>query len=246
MPLSTIVSCLAVLFGSVLVAGCKSLDASASRSGAVLAALPSEPHRDSRYAIYLHGVVLDRMPEPAAVERFTRITHTLAAHGLVVIAEIRGPDTIRKSPEDLDRYARKVAAQVNALLQAGVPAHRISVVGYSRGGVIAQMTAGYVGRRDVGYAVLAGCVSERGAVKSFVPVLMRYAEKLAGRFLSVIEESDADFGSCAPYLAKAGNAVMVEETVLSTGKGHLLFSEPDDRWLAPLTTWLSNDRGAGW
>ena len=242
MPLATSVLRVAALCCPVLLGACQSIDVdTTARQGRVVRTAPANPEPGARYAIYLHGNGLDRVPEAPALQRFDRVTEALAAQGLVVIAEIRGQDTIRKSPEDLDLYARKVARQVNDLLAAGVPARHVTVVGYSRGGLIAQMTAGYVGRADVGYAILAACVSERGSVKSFVPVQMRYAEKLAGRFLSVIEESDADFGSCAPYFARAGNAAVAAESSVSTGKGHLLFSEPDERWLTPLAAWLRRE-----
>jgi hypothetical protein len=239
MRLSTVVSRVAVLACSTLLVSCASLHVEpAVQQGHVLSSLPESPDRDGRYAIYLHGIGLDRAPEEVARQRFTRVTQALAAQGMIVIAEIRGPDTIRKSPEDLDKYAQRVAGQVNALLSAGVPARRIIVIGYSRGGVIAQMTAGHVGRVDVGYAILAGCVSEHGSVKGFVPVQMRYAERLAGRFLSVVDDADKDFASCAPYFARAGSAIVVEETTLSTGKGHALFSEPDPAWLVPVANWM--------
>lgn len=77
-------------------------------------------------------------------------------------------------------------------------------------------------------------------MKQFVPVLMRYAEKLKGRFLSLVDESDADFGSCAPYFAKAIEKPVTAETILQTGKGHLFFNEPSDAWVRPLAQWAQS------
>lgn len=54
----------------------------------------------------------------------------------------------------------------------------------------------------------------------------------------LIEQSDADFASCAPYFARAAGVVSTEKT-LHTGKGHLAFVEPDPAWLEPLGRWLA-------
>lgn len=124
--------------------------------GKVLSSVPDAPDRAARYALYLHSIGLDRSQDEAVKERFHNVTRALADHGLTVIAEIRSPGTIQKSPEDLDRYARRVAAQVRTLLAAQVPPANITVVGYSRGGVMALMASGFVDDADVGYAILAG------------------------------------------------------------------------------------------
>lgn len=226
----------AAVLGSIFLGACASPPTLIN--GSVTDAVPATPDPSARYAIYLHGIGLDRPADDAVRARFSAVTRSLADAGIQVIAEVRGPGTIKKSPEDLDAYARKVASQVAALRTAGVPPRNISVIGYSRGGVIALMSAGFVAHPEVGFAILAGCVSERGAAKKFVPVLMRYAEKLDGRFLSVVEESDADFSSCEPYFERAGAKPVRSETLLRTGKGHLLFAEPVDAWVAPVTQWV--------
>lgn len=207
--------------------------------GSVEAAVPATPDPSARYAIYLHGIALDRAADEGAKARFAAVTRSLADAGIRVVAEIRGPATIQKSPQDLDTYARRVAMQVSALRGAGVPERNINVIGYSRGGVIALMSAGFVDHPEVGFAILAGCVSDQGAFKRSAPVMMRYAEKLKGRFLSLVEESDPDFASCEPYFEKAGAKPAREETLLRTGKGHLLFAEPADAWVVPVTRWIN-------
>lgn len=216
-----------------------------SSPGAVLPDVPDRPDPRAVHVIYLHGITLDRAPDDAARGRFRALVAALSQEGVTVVAEIRPPGTIQKSPEDLERYARRVASQVHHLLAAGVPARRVNVVGYSRGGVIAQMVSGYVAHDGIGYAVLAGCVSEQGAAKQFAPVMFGHAQRLRGAMLSITEASDPDFASCAPYTGRAAQPVAMQEVVLQTGKGHLLFAQAEDSWLRPLANWL-RARAAGY
>lgn len=209
-------------------------------AGDVVPSAPDSPDKAARYLIYVHGSGIDRSGVDRAKENFRGNSQAFADRGFTVVAEIRPRGTIRRVPEDLDAYAKKIADQVTKLLAAQVPAGSITVVGYSRGGAIALMVSGFVGNPDVHYAILAGCVSEGGAFKQFAPMLMSdYAPKLKGRFFSLVDESDPDFASCASYFARASEKPTYNETILRTGKGHDLFCEPLDVWVRPVAEWAS-------
>ena len=224
---------------AVLALGACATPPGSPRSGAVLSTVPEAPDRAAHYAIYLHDVALDRTPDDAERRaRLGRVLTALADRGLIVVAEVRPAGTIQKVPEDLDRYARKVAGQVGQLLAAGVPARQINVIGYSRGATLALVTAGHVANNGIGYVVIAGCMTDGGSFKQFAPMLSRYAEKLTGQFLSIAEGSDRDFGSCAPYFAKASARPIHAETILQTGKGHVFAMEPDESWVRPAVAWI--------
>jgi hypothetical protein len=201
--------------------------------------VPPSPDRTAIYAIYVHDIALDRAPEdPERRARLGRVTAKLASEGINVIAEVRPAGALQKFPDDQEKYAQKVAGQVGQLLSAGVPPRYVNVIGYSRGAFLALLTSTYVNRADVGYVLLAACMNETGAFKQFAPALMRYSEKLNGQFLSIREQSDPDFGSCAPYFAKATSRSATAETVLATGKGHQFAVEPDDAWAGPAVKWM--------
>ena len=235
---TTVLRKAAIALIPVAVGACHTLPG-APRSGIVLTAVPEVPDRVAHYAIYLHDVALDRNPDdPERRARFDRVVKALAGAGLVVIAEVRPAGTIQKVPEDLDRYAQRIAAQARQLVAAGVPAKQINVVGYSRGATLTLITAGHVANSSVGYVVIAGCMTDSGAFKQFAPMLSRYAEKLTGQFLSIAEQSDADFGSCATYFAKASTRPTHVETIVHTGKGHVFAMEPDEAWVRPTVAWI--------
>jgi hypothetical protein len=113
-----------------------------------------------------------------------------------------------------------------------------NLIGYSRGVTLALIVSTYVHDRSIGYVVIAGCMNDSGAFKQFVPVLMGYAARFDGQFLAITEESDKDFGNCAPYFATATARPVLTEQVVSTGKGHQFAMEPDDSWVRPTVSWI--------
>lgn len=119
-----------------------------------------------------------------------------------------------------------------------VPRRGINVIGYSRGAGLTLMTATHVADSGVGYVVIAGCMTESGSFKQFAPMFMRCAEKLSGQILSIAEQSDKDFGSCAAYFDKAEAQPTHAEILPKTGKGHLFAMEPDEAWVRPTMTWI--------
>ena len=229
----------AVIALAVLALSACSLLPKSWHAGTVMTAVPQVPDRGAHYAIYVHDVALDRNPDDTERRaRFDRVVMALATDGLHVIAEVRPAGTIQKVPQDLDRYSQKLAGQVQQLLAAGVPAHQIDVLGYSRGAALTLITATHVANSNVGYVVIAGCMTENGSFKQFAPMFMRYAEKLSGQFLSIAEQSDKDFGSCTPYFDKAMARPIYADIMLTTGKAHAFAMEPDEAWVRPTVTWI--------
>lgn len=233
---STSLATVAVVTLLAALSGCQSMP---PRVGTISTDVPAAPDRAGRHVIYVHDNALDRTPDDAERRaRWVRVTQAIAASGANVIAEVRPAGTIQKPPEDLDRYARRVARQVQQLLAAGVPASRVTVVGYSRGAVMTLMSSTHVADPRVGYVAIAGCMNETGAFKAFVPVMMRYAEKFSGEFLAVNEQSDPDFASCTPYFARSTSRHSLAERTLATGKGHNFAVETDAAWVEPVTSWI--------
>jgi hypothetical protein len=61
---------------------------------------------------------------------------------------------------------------------------------------------------------------------------------LRGRFLSLRDAGDADFGSCAPLFGKATPAPAFDEVTLSTGRGHAAFAGDEIDWIQPIVDWV--------
>lgn len=222
-PLSRWLCALAVT-GGLLLSG---TPAPAQR-GSILADVPARPRPGARYLIYLHArIVEEKGPHPTD-ERFgtyeyQRILDTLAASGAEVIAEQRPQGT------DFRAFGSHVADQVRRLLATGVPAERISVVGFSKGGAIAIVASALLRNPRVTFVLLAPCGDW---VKGRDDVDVR------GRILSIYEASDEMGTSCEPLFAQASDPGKHREIRIATGAGHGAFYRPRPEWLAPLFRWV--------
>ncbi len=175
--------------------------------------------------IYLHGRIIEEQG-PTAVSpefgayRYHAILDSLRAGGFLVLADVRPKGT------DATQYAERVAGQVDSLLQAGISPARIAVVGFSKGGGIAILAAAQLRRTDVTFVFLAAC-TEGNADRV-----------IAGRVLSVFEESDRLGRSCEALVARALPGTVSAERQISTELKHGAFYQPRPEWLEPVRAWI--------
>jgi acetyl esterase/lipase len=210
----------------LLVAGGLLLSATPApaQRGAVLDDVPAQARPGARYVIYLHGRIVEEQGRRPTDERFgtyeyQQILDTLAASGADVIAEQR--------PQGA--FGAHVADQVRRLLAAGVPAERIAVVGFSKGGAIAMIASALLGEPRVAFVFLGACgdwVQGRDDVD------------VRGRILSIYEASDELGTSCEPLFAQAGGPGGHREIRIDTGAGHGAFFRPRPEWVDPLFRWI--------
>ena len=207
---------------ALLLSSCLSLPAEAA-SRAIHTDVPDSIDPAARYLIYLHGRILEVQGRRATSPDFGRyeydaILAALADKGLVVISELRGPDT---GPD----YAKKVAAQVRKLVAGGVPANHITVAGFSKGGFLARATALELADPAVNFVIMAGCGRGTDTVA---------ARRLKGRLLSIYDESDEMAGSCQRLFA---SGMPTREVKLTTGLRHGLFFHPRPEWVDLVADW---------
>lgn len=201
---------------------------SAVYAGTVLKDLPADIRPDARYLFYLHGAIIEegglRPEHPTfGFYEYEAILDSLAAGGLVVISEARGPGT------NVLTYAQKVSGQVKRLLETGVPPEHISVVGHSKGGAIAIMTCSTLKNDRVNFVFLACCADQ---------LLQNPEVDLHGRILSIYEASDEWFGSCQKAFDQASHPLVTHEIEIHTGQGHGAFYRPIPEWINPVMEWI--------
>jgi hypothetical protein len=204
--------------------------ASASGGGRILEHIPESPDPAAHYLFYLHGRIIEvQGPEAVSPEfgayDYDGILQALADAGFTVIAEVREDGAGRE-------FAVATARQVRDLLQAGVPPRHVTVVGFSKGGMLAVGVSTLVGVDEVGYVILAGCSSDERWVS-------RVAPRVRGRFLSLFDRSDRLSPSCEPLYAAAEQlrAKEEEEEVFETGLDHGLFYRPREDWIDRVVGW---------
>jgi hypothetical protein len=199
--------------------------------GTVLSAPPAKPSPRAEYLIYLHGRIIEEQgPRPTSpkygIYGYREILRQLAARGFAVISEARPKGT------DPGIWADKVVRQVQLLLAAGVPPERITVVGFSKGGGIAQLASTRLAHPKVNFVLLAACNS--GGLADFKP-------DLRGRLLSMFDDPDEWATSCGPTFAAATGPLVHQEVVLHNGQGHGAFFRPGP-WLDQVAEWIRRAR----
>ncbi len=195
-------------------------------AGRVLRSLPEKIDPRQDYLIYLHGRIIEekglRPTSPEfGVYEYEKILADFASRGFVVISEPRPRGT------DPGAYADKIVGQVRALLRAGVPPEHIAVVGFSKGGGIALLTASRLAAPKVNFVILAGCGDGPSPE----------ASRLQGRILSMFDASDDRATTCKKTFAQAKGPLVQEEVVLKLGTGHGAFYRPGD-WIGKVAGWV--------
>jgi len=199
--------------------------------------IPETVDPNARYMIYLQGgwPETHSLSEPHrknGLFEYDKIILALAGSGFEVISELRGEKT---NPR---RYVRtRTLPQIKSLIEKGVPANSITVVGFSKGGFMSLMIASTAKEPGLNLVNLAGCGTGQFR-KIYESFLESDASKMQGRMLSLFDEKDTIGGSCAESKAKAGKLVFAEE-ILTTGDGHATFYAPGDTWIEKVAAWAN-------
>lgn len=185
-----------------------------------------------RHLFYLHGKIIEdqgplgvspvygRYDYPAILAAFRR-------RGFEVVSEARPRGT------DVHAYADKVVGQVRALLAQGVPPGRITVVGASKGAVIASLVSTRLRKKRVRYVMLANCNDW---------LIRAHDPRLTGEVMSIYETSDDIGQSCARVAHRSPDLARFREIALHTGFGHGIVYRPLEQWLAPAAAWAARGR----
>jgi hypothetical protein len=180
------------------------------------------------YLYYLHGAIIEEkgirpVSEQWGVYEYEKILDAFREKGFIVDSEARPSGT------DPVRYARKLAERIRASIESGVSPQRITVVGASKGAIIAMLTSTYLKEQEVGFVTIAACNDWVFANIDF---------DLHGRILSIYEESDVRNGSCRDeYFRRSHGISRFEEIKVSTGLGHGVLYRPIDEWVGPSVDW---------
>jgi hypothetical protein len=225
--------CLALV---ALLSACRGIDPgplpTSTQAGAIYAALPEQIDPSARYLIYVHGKIIEDQGLPAISPifgeyRYQDILEAFQQAGFQVISEIRQKGT------DATSYAEHLASQVKQLLQAGVPADRITIVGASQGAGIVIYASHLLGEPELNYVLLAICNPDE------VRQMIRDQISLSGNVLSIYDQGDEYAGSCADLFSYSAGKGLAnsDEIQLSMELGHGLLYQPYPEWTEPVIHW---------
>lgn len=189
--------------------------------------------RSQSYIFYLHGRIIEVQGANAVdsvngygAYKYKAILDSLAAPKNIVISEVRPKDT------EVRTYAQIIGKQILDLIKAGTKPSHITVIGASKGSLIAMLVSGIVKNSDVNYVLMAACCESN---------LNSYPEiDLYGNILSIYEKSDF-YGNCLEFKNKSKGIKHYKEIELHTGLRHGFFYQPISAWLNPSLTWASGD-----
>jgi hypothetical protein len=190
-----------------------------------------------RYLFYLHGKIIEDQGLPAVSPEFGEyeygaILEKLAGYDLVVISEQRPVNT------DALAYAQRVVRQVGLLLDAGVPARNITVLGASKGAAIAVLVSSLLKNPGVNYVLLGTCHPDQ------VQQWQQQRLVLTGNVLSIYDFADSEYsGSCQELfkLSEGQGLGRHDEIVLQVGSGHGVLYKPLDEWVIPAGKWSQQE-----
>lgn len=189
--------------------------------------IPTRINRNARYLFYLHGRIIElqgiRPTSPKyGVYEYQEILNTFRKRGFYVISEARMRNTITS------QYARKVVSQVSILLQKGVRPSNITVVGASKGALIAMQVSSMMQNKDLNFVFIAGCSDL---------VLSKYDVDFWGNILTIYDEADEVAGSCEKFIQRSTGVNKQKEIKLTVGTGHGVFFRPIREWVEPTVQW---------
>lgn len=190
---------------------------------------PEKIDSKQSYVFYSHGLVLEgNIDKPYNLNKpvwgiydFPAVKESLSDGSYNLIAYHREKNT------DPYSYAKKLAHDVNQLIQAGVPEQHIALVGFSRGGEITMLASNELKNKNLNFVIRAGC---DGIVKN-------NNIQLYGNIFSIFETSD-EVGSCEFMKKRSPEVTGYQEISISTGQQHGVFFRPNKAWVSPVKQWL--------
>lgn len=189
--------------------------------------VPDNPESTKRYLFYLHGLIVEvagirPQSEEHGFYEYQLILEELAQEGFIVISEAREKGT------EIKPYAEKVASQVKKLLAHGVLPEQITIIGASKGGIIAAYVSTMLQEKKLNYVFLAGL---------FEKYLTDENLKLYGNVLSIHDRADKLSITPPLYFQRSQGLGEFEEIVLSLDLGHGLIYKPYREWIDPMLKW---------
>ena len=193
----------------------------------------SQTNPDQAYIFFLHNKFIEENylnvahPEYGKAE-YNEIINSFKASNFIVFSEKRKKDT------NAADYAEKVVKQIKGLLKKGVKPNKITVIGTSKGGYIAQYVSTYLANPDVNF-VFIGCF--RAIDITEIPDI-----NFCGNILTIYEKSDI-YGVSAIKRKETSKLKVnhFKEIELNTNLKHGFLYKALDEWIVPAKKWANGD-----
>ncbi len=191
------------------------------------------PNKDQRYIFFLHNKFIEEndlntaQPEYGKAE-YNEILASFRKDNFIVFSEKR-----KKNTNAAD-YAEKIVKQIKNLLKKGVSPNKITVIGTSKGGYIAQFVSTYLANPDVNF-VFIGCFRDVDIEE--IPDI-----NFCGNILTIYEKSDI-YGVSAVRRKETSKLKVnhFKEIELNTNLKHGFLYKALDEWIVPCKKWANGN-----
>lgn len=191
--------------------------------------------QNPRYIFYLHGKILEDQGANAVDTihgygpyRYFDILDTFVKHHFFVYSELR-----EKNTDPLD-FSKSISKRIDSLLHKNVKPENITVIGASKGALIAMLVSDELKNEQINFVIMAACNEE--TFRSY-PKL-----QLHGHVLSLFEKTDLNYGrSCASLKKRSLQLKHYKEIELNTGLKHGFLYRPIAQWVNPAMQWANNN-----
>jgi hypothetical protein len=184
----------------------------------------------TKHIFYLHGRIIEQQGKNAVSEQYGKyeldsIITALKVDNGIVHAEIRNSNVEYKL------YSEKISKQIDELIKSGVEAKNITVIGASKGAIIACNISN-LNTNAINYVFLAGNNDYQE---------MNNDWKFHGQVLCIYDSSDDIAGKNYDYWkAKDNFTTKFEQIELKTNLGHGFIYKPLNVWIEPTKKWILN------
>lgn len=191
------------------------------------------PNKDQRYIFFLHNKFIEENdlntahPEYGKAE-YNEILASFRKDNFIVFSEKRKKNT------NVADYAEKIVKQIKSLLKKGISPSKITVIGTSKGGYIAQFVSTYLANPDVNF-VFIGCFRDVDIEE--IPDI-----NFCGNILTIYEKSDI-YGVSAVKRKETSKLKVnhFKEIELNTNLKHGFLYKALDEWIVPCKKWANGN-----
>jgi hypothetical protein len=190
-------------------------------------------NKEQRYIFFFHNKFVEENdlsvahPEYGKAE-YNEIIDSFKKDNFIVFSEKRSKNT------NAARYAEKVVKQIKKLIKEGISPNKITVIGTSKGGYIAQYVSTYLANPDVNF-VFIGSFMDRDIEES--PDI-----NFCGNILTIYEKSDI-YGVSAIKRKETSKLKInhFKEIELHTNLKHGFLYKALDEWIVPSKKWANGN-----
>ncbi len=188
---------------------------------------------NNKFIFFLHNRFLETHKLNESHPEFGRtqykeIISEFEKNGFTVISEKRNGNINAKE------YAMKIVDQIDSLIKEGVNPNRISVVGTSKGGYIAQYVSTLANNPDLNFVFIASF--QNNDIENIPEI------NYCGNILTIFEKSDPFGVSAIKRIENSSCQIKnFKEIEINIGLRHGFLFKPLKEWMVPTIKWANGD-----